>query len=195
MFTFEISGIKDLSKGINPIKFQREFDRQQIDTVRKARTLVSQQVRRRYDVPARLFGGTKFSKVRIQKLGNSRILRYKGHMIGLEKMKAKQYLLGTGVKRKNSKKQKKKWNVKVTVKRGNRRIVQGGFFGKGKNSGATFVFKRVKNEKTKKGKDKLKRTFTISIAHMVAQVPVAKNGAEIARHFNDGFAKRLIKLR
>jgi len=195
MFAFEISGLKDMSKGINPVKFQRAFDRQQIDTVRKTRTLISKQTRRRYNVPANLLGGTKLSKVRIQKLGNSRILRYQGHMVGLEKMGAKQFLLSTGVNRSGSRRKKKKWNVKVAIKKGNRKIVQGAFFGKGKNSGATFVFKRDKNKKTKSGKYKLKRTFTISIAHMVAQVPVAKNNAEIARHFNDGFAKRLIKLR
>jgi len=189
---FELAGLKEMSKGFNPARFQREFDRQQVDTTRRLRTIISKQVRTKFKVPASLLGGGKLSTVRIKKVAHKRILSYRGHMIGLDKMSASPAKV-VGTKRKG---------VRVTVKRGNRGLVKGGFLGTPKNSitGKKLVFKRVlnskgKNTKTKNNKGKIKRLFTISIAHMVSDANIVKNGEEIAKHFAAGFSKRLSKIK
>jgi hypothetical protein len=191
MFDFELVGLQKMAKGYNPVKFDREFNRQLTDSARKARTLVSRQVRLRYNVKAGLLGGGKLSAVKIKVARGRRILLYRSTMLGLDKMSAKKVAVSSA--------RGKRYGVNVTVKKGQRSRVKGGFLGKSRNRRNTFVFKRVvdsqgNTQKTRNGRDQLERLFTISVAHMVGQTPIAENGREIFLHFEQGFAKRLKKI-
>lgn len=193
MLDFELEGFSKMAKGFDPKKFEKQFQFQLTDTARKARTLVSQQIRRKYNVKAGLLGGGKISTVRIRKVKGRRILLYKAHMLGLEKMSATRVNVSTP--------RGKRFGVNVTVKKGNRQRVKGGFLGTPKNNPTKkFVFARVRNKDgstktTKTGKNALERKFTISVAHMVGKTDVALNGKEVYEHFSKGLSKRLAKIK
>lgn len=79
-----------------------------------------------------------------------------------------------------------------------RKLVKGGFRGRSRDGRRDFIYRRVadadgKTQKTSSGKDKLERLHTISLAHMVGQVPIIKLSDPVAKHFYNGFNKRLAK--
>lgn len=189
MLNFQLAGFDKVAKGLDPRKVEKAFDWQLTSTARRARTLVSQQVRRSYNNRAGLaglLGGGKLSTVRIRKLKHKRVLLYRANMIGLDKMSASRVINTTTPRT---------YGVNVTIRQGQRKRVKGGFLGKSRDRKRTFVYTRVGNQKTKNKKDKLERKFTISVAHMVGRTNVAKNGNEVVDHFAQGFKKRLDKMR
>lgn len=190
MLSFELANIKVTRKGLNPKVVERDFQRQLTDTTRWTRTQISKQVRAKYNVKAGLLGGGKLSRVRIRKVRLGRALVYKSTMLGLDRMSPTTFKVSTG--------RGPRRGVRVMVKRGQRKFVRGGFKGKSRDRSRDFIYRRVVNssgvtQKTSSGKDQLERLYTISLAHMVGQVPIVKLGDPVAKHFREGFDKRLAK--
>ncbi len=195
MFNIKAIDIGVFSKQMDPAKIRQHFDWQLTSTARKARTLISKQIRIKYTVRADRLGGSRVSNVAIRKAKNSRVLLYRAHMIGLEHMRASRVIAERVPSKKPGGKPRKLYGVNVTVKKGRRRRVKGGFLGKSRDGRRKFVYARVPGEKTSTGKDKLERKLTISVAHMVGQVPIVKNSQEVHSHFTDGFFKRLRNMK
>lgn len=189
-FNVKLPTSQKIFAAFNPEKFQKEHERQLTDTARKTRTIISQQVRQIYKVPAALLGGGSLSTVKIISFAGQRVLSYKANMIGLDKMSAA---------RTAPKGKPKRRGVKVTVKKGQRKLVKGGFLGRSRDRQREFVYRRVtdasgKTLKTRNGKDKLERLRTISTAHMVSNTPIVQRTDEVFKHFENGLRKRLEKI-
>lgn len=190
MLSFELAGIKVTRKGLNPKLVERDFQRQLTDTTRWTRTQISKQVRAKYNVKAGLLGGGRLSRVRIRKVRLGRALVYRSTMLGLDRMSPTTFSVNTN--------RGKRRAVRVMVKRGHRKFVKGGFKGRSRDGKRDFIYRRVVNssgqtEKTSSGKDKLERLYTISLAHMVGQTPLVQLSDPVAKHFFNGFEKRLAK--
>ena len=179
MFTYELTNLQELRQAFDPRLVDKAFDRALQVASTKARTRISRKTRETYNIKAGDIGRS----VVLRKLQSEpgRLLVFTGSMIGLDKFGARPKRITTPRGR--------RVGVTVQVKKaGGRKVVKGGFIA---NVSGNKIFKRIPGTRmsSNPNKEKIKRKFGPSIAHMVGNKAVladfeAHAGEDAAIEFN-----------
>lgn len=158
MISIELQNIQALKQAFDPVRVDKAYSSALRKTGAKARTRVSQEVRKIYNVKARDISQT----AKLINRGDIIELSWTGRTLGLDKFSPTKRI----VRNKPSRGPSFRRGVAVKVKKTNKRkLVEGGFQVASKNN---LIFERTGKKMTSDPtKDAIKRMFGISVPQMV----------------------------